>query len=542
MRLFLSFATLFLSVVLLQLGLGGVAVLDAISGVGLGFSTAQIGLLGSAHFFGFFIGCWWAPRLMGTVGHSRAFAAFTAAGTIGILAHMLVIDAYAWAVMRMAAGLSVAGCYTIIEAWMQGRVTNATRGRAMGVYRVVDIAGSLGAQTMIAVLEPGSYVSYNLLALICCCAIFPLTLTRAEAPETPDAPRLRPRLAWERSPLGAVGVVVSGVTGAAFRMVGPVYGLQVGLAPDQIALFLAAYVLGGAVAQVPVGWLADRYDRRSVLMGLSVAAVAACAATIFLAGMGPVAVFLTAGAFGFTTLPIYSVSTAHAHDFAASHERVELSAAHMFLYAVGAIASPLAASLVIAWLGPAAMFLMIALSHLALIGFGIVRMRARPAAGAVRTAYTYEPRTSFLIGRLLGMGREGTATVGSPAAWWAAGKAWARSVKRDVVALWIAARDPRTPLAARFVAAAVAAYALSPIDLIPDFIPVLGYLDDVVIVPLGILLALRMIPPPLLAEFRATAALREGRPVSRTGLMAIVALWVAAAAALTWWLARAFAS
>lgn len=405
MRLLISFAALFLSVVLLQLGLGGVAPLDAISGVQLGFSTTQIGLLGSAHFFGFFIGCWWAPRLLGSVGHSRAFAAFTAAGTIGILAHMLVIDPIAWSVMRMAAGLSIAGCYTIIEAWMQAKVTNATRGRAMGVYRVVDIAGSLGAQLIIGVLEPSSYVSYNLLALICCCAIFPLALTRAEAPETPEAPRLRPRLAWEKSPLGAAGVVVSGITGAAFRMVGPVYGIEVGLRPDQIALFLAAYVLGGALAQLPVGWVADKYDRRSVLVWLSVMAAGCCAASVWLAGTGPATVFVIAALFGFSTLPVYSVSTAHAHDYAASHERVELSAAHMFLYACGAIASPLLASAVIATYGPAAMFVMIGVAHVALVAFGLVRMQARPSQ-ASRTAYTYEPRTSFLIGRLLGKGRE----------------------------------------------------------------------------------------------------------------------------------------
>ncbi|HEX9858691.1 MAG TPA: MFS transporter [Paracoccaceae bacterium] len=405
MRLLITFAALFLSVVLLQLGSGGVAPLDAISGAALNFSTAEIGMLGSAHFLGFFVGCWWAPRLMGEVGHSRAFAAFTAAGTIGILAHMLIIDAFAWGVMRMASGLCVAGCYTIIEAWLQSKVTNATRGRAMGVYRVVDIAGSLGAQLMIGVLEPASYVSYNLLALLCCAAIFPLTLTKVEAPETPQAPRLRPRLAWERSPLAAAGVVVSGVTGAAFRMVGPVYGLEVGLAADQIALFLAAYVLGGAFAQVPVGWLADKFDRRAVLIWLSVAGIAACATTIMLAESGTVAVFTAATLFGFATLPVYSVSTAHAHDFAASHERVELSAALMFLYAVGAIASPLLASVVIDAFGPSAMFVMIAAAHLLLIVLSIARMWARPTRIA-RTAYTYEPRTSFLIGRLLRRGRD----------------------------------------------------------------------------------------------------------------------------------------
>lgn len=120
--------------------------------------------------------------------------------------------------------------------------------------------------------------------------------------------------------------------------------------------------------------------------------------------------------------------------------------------------------------------------------------------------------------------------------WLESGKAWARRVKQDVVALWIAARDPRTPLAAKLMAGAVASYALSPIDLIPDFVPVLGYLDDLLIVPLGILLAVKLVPGPLMAEFRAAARAREGRPKSTAGLIAIVAIWLAAAALLIWWL------
>jgi uncharacterized membrane protein YkvA (DUF1232 family) len=99
----------------------------------------------------------------------------------------------------------------------------------------------------------------------------------------------------------------------------------------------------------------------------------------------------------------------------------------------------------------------------------------------------------------------------------ASAKQWARTIKRDVVALWIAAHDPRVPWYAKATAGAIAAYALSPIDLIPDFIPVIGYLDDLVIVPLGIMAAVRMIPVALMAEFRSEAARRE-RPVSKVGL------------------------
>lgn len=405
MRMMISFAALFLSVILLQLSTGGVGPLDALSGLTLDFTNAQIGLLGSAHFFGFFIGCWWAPRLMGTIGHSRAFAAFTATGAIGLLAHMLVIDAYAWALMRVASGLCVAGCYTVIEAWLQAKLTNETRGRAMGSYRVVDMGASLVAQMLISVLEPASYVSYNLLALLCCAALLPITLTRTSEPETPGALRLRPMLAVTRSPLAAAGVVVAALSSASFRMVGPVYGQEVGLAVEQIAYFLAAFVAGGALAQYPVGWLADKYDRRWVLIWLSVASIASSALTALTGDLGTAGILMTATLFGATTFPIYSVAAAHAHDFAETFERVELSAALMFFFALGAIAAPLLASTLIEFYGPSAMFVMIGTGHGALVIFGLIRMQMRPRA-ARRTRYVWAPRTSFLIGRLTGRARD----------------------------------------------------------------------------------------------------------------------------------------
>ncbi|GAA5542278.1 YkvA family protein [Brucella sp. NBRC 113783] len=117
-------------------------------------------------------------------------------------------------------------------------------------------------------------------------------------------------------------------------------------------------------------------------------------------------------------------------------------------------------------------------------------------------------------------------------------KAWARNLKRDIVALWIAARDPRTPFSAKLVAGAVAAYALSPIDLIPDFIPVLGYLDDLLIAPLGILIAIRLIPEPLMADFRRQALERDGKPKSMAAASAIIVIWLVSITALAYWLMR----
>ena len=112
---------------------------------------------------------------------------------------------------------------------------------------------------------------------------------------------------------------------------------------------------------------------------------------------------------------------------------------------------------------------------------------------------------------------------------------WARRIKQDAVAVWIAARDRRVPWYARAVAGLVAAYAFSPIDLIPDFVPVLGYLDDIVLVPAGIVLVVRLIPKPLMTEFRAEAARRADRPLSWVGAIAIAAIWIVALALVVWW-------
>lgn len=119
-------------------------------------------------------------------------------------------------------------------------------------------------------------------------------------------------------------------------------------------------------------------------------------------------------------------------------------------------------------------------------------------------------------------------------------KAWARALKRDVHALYLASRDPRVPWYAKGLALIVAGYALSPIDLIPDFIPVLGYLDDVILVPAGVWLAIRLIPADVMAEHRALAEATPSRPVSKTAAIAVIAIWIAAAAMVGWLLRHQF--
>jgi uncharacterized membrane protein YkvA (DUF1232 family) len=117
---------------------------------------------------------------------------------------------------------------------------------------------------------------------------------------------------------------------------------------------------------------------------------------------------------------------------------------------------------------------------------------------------------------------------------------WSRTIKRDVIAVYLAARDPRVPWYAKVLALCVAGYALSPIDLIPDFIPVIGYLDDLIIVPLGILAVIKLIPPDIMAEHRIAAAVVAERPTSLTAAVVIAVIWIVSMVLVTWWAYRRF--
>lgn len=400
MRLLISFAALFLSISLLQLSSGAIGPLDALSSLGRGFSTASIGLMGSAHFLGFFIGCWWAPRLLGKVGHARTFAIFSSLGAIGAIAHPMLPDPEIWAGLRILTGLCVAGCYTVVEAWFQAKLTKQNRGRVMAVYRMVDIVSSSGAQLMIGFLDPASYVSYNILAIMCCMCLLPLALTTSPQPETPETPRLKPIAAARLSPLGATGVLVAGLTSSSFRMVGPVYAQEISLTAAQTGYFLATVMLGGALAQYPAGWLADRYDRRHVLLGLSMTSVLVCFPLAWIGQSTFLLIMIGAVLFGVVTWPIFSISAAHTNDFAGPERSVEVNASLMFIYGTGAIFSPLVTSILLAQFGPSSFYIFIGCAHVCLVGYSVKRMRTRRIAEH-RTRYTIFPRTTFQIGRLL---------------------------------------------------------------------------------------------------------------------------------------------
>ena len=151
--LLISFLALFASIFFLQLGNSILAPFDVLVGLNVGFTNFQIGLLGSSHFLGFLTGCWIVPFIMARVGHIRAFTIFAMLSVFGSLLHPIFVDPYFWCVLRVLSGLSIAGCFTIAEGWLNAKVTNQNRGRVFGGYRFVDNGGAALGVVFISLLD-----------------------------------------------------------------------------------------------------------------------------------------------------------------------------------------------------------------------------------------------------------------------------------------------------------------------------------------------------------------------------------------------------
>ena len=402
MTLIISLSALLVSVFFIQFGTGALGPLDALAGQANGFTALEIGLLGSSHYIGLLAGCIVYPYLIRRSGHSRTFAMTASASAISALLHPLFIDVGFWCLLRVLAGFSIAGAYTVIESWLQAKLDNENRGRAFGVYRVAEMTGAVLAQGVIALLDPATYAAYTFVAIVACMSLLPLALTQSAPPELPDKVGFAPLFAFKLSPLAGLGVMTAGMSNSAFRMVGPVYGVETGLSTADIAVFLIVGVLGGGVAQLPAGYVADRFNRRHVLVGFSSASLAVCLSFGLLGSAGFAGVgtaFAMAFLYGAAAMPIHSISTAHANDFARPGDLLQLSASLIFLFSAGAITSPIMAGFLIESFNPGAMFLFVALIHLILIGYSFWRMGIRPALSV--SSYRYVPRTSLFIGFIL---------------------------------------------------------------------------------------------------------------------------------------------
>jgi MFS family permease len=377
---------LLLGAALLLMGNGLLSVLGPIRADAEGFTRLDIGIMGSLHFAGLMTGCLVWPRVIATVGHIRAFAAFTAIATITPLAQAVWSEPAVWWALRALNGLAFAGLFMVIESWLNGASSDATRGRVLASYTMINLTVVTLGMQFVAAGEPTSFELFTLVAILYSLAAVPVALAPTGAPTPPRTVQLRLGWLFSVSPAAVIGCFCTGLANSSFWTLGPLYATGAGMRVQDAALFLTAAVLGGAAGQWPVGRLSDHIGRRP--MAMIVCTVAALAGVALWAGSagGKSLILILGVVYGTAAFTVYTLCVAHANDLVHKKRAVEVSSGLLLVFSLGAILGPLMGSLVMSLLGSGALFLHSAAAHTAIAAVMILRARQRPSLPLERNA------------------------------------------------------------------------------------------------------------------------------------------------------------
>lgn len=323
-----------------------------------GYPVTLTGAVMAAYYLGLAAGGLRAKRVITRIGHIRAFAVFAAIAATTTLAYPILFTPVTWIVLRVVNGFCIAGLTTAIESWLNKRSTNATRGRVLSIYMVTYYAAVAAGQTLINLGDPGGLELFMLTASLFGLALVPVALTSLGEPNLRHVRPFSLRNLYTASPVGVVGGFVGGLLVGSFYALGIVFARRIGLDVAQAALFMSVVVLGGMLFQLPVGILADRYDRRLVLAG-ALLAVGLCWAMLAgsAASRGSFAVLLALAApFGGAISSIYPLCVALTFDHLDREHYVPASGRLLMVYSIGATIGPLVAATVMGLYGPLSFF------------------------------------------------------------------------------------------------------------------------------------------------------------------------------------------
>lgn len=345
-----------------------------------GYPVALTGAIMAAYYLGLALGGFKAKHVILRIGHIRAFSTFAAVAAATCLAYAFFFNPAAWLILRIINGFCIAGMTTSIESWLNERSSNQTRGRVLGVYMLAVYLAVACGQTLvnIAPLEGSDHLMTA--AALIGLSLVPIALTRLGEPNLGELRVLGIKQLFAASPVGVIGAGVAGILIGSFYALGVVFARQIGLSVSEAALFMSIVVLGGLAFQVPVGMLADRFDRRIVMSGMliSVGTTWGLLSNSIAGGVALVPLMIMALVFGGTISSVYPLCVAQTFDRLDRKYYVAASGRLLMVYSIGATIGPILASALMSIYGPSSFFLFESAIAIAYAIFVLYRVRARP--------------------------------------------------------------------------------------------------------------------------------------------------------------------
>jgi MFS family permease len=370
---------LLLSSALLMIAGGMHGLILPVRGSEEGFSLLALGLIGTGWSIGFISGSIAVPHLVRQVGHIRSYAVMAAIACMTILFNLIFIHDYAWIFLRIFSGFCFAGAAMIVESWLNEVSDNESRGTTFSIYVSVTLFASTAGQMTIAATGVAGYIPFVLAAIAYIGAVLPTAVTRTPQPAPLQAVSLDIGLLYKTSPIAVVAAFSIGMANGAFGTLAPVYGIERGFSTATVAYLMSLAIVAGAIAQVPLGRLSDRIDRRKVMMGVALVGVTAGILTILFNPGDNALLYLFFALYGLAAYSLYAIAVAHANDFADEGSFAKVASGMLVVLGSGQMLGPIVASQMMQAFGPSAMFAIPVLFHGILAATAYLRMRVREA-------------------------------------------------------------------------------------------------------------------------------------------------------------------
>ena len=343
-----------------------------------GYSASAAGIILTGYYAGFLLGALYIPQRIKNVGHVRTFAALASIASISILIHSLHISFLGWFIMRFISGMCFVGLYTVAESWVNDLSDNEHRGQALSVYMIVSMAGSAFGQLFLNVADPETATLFMIVSVLISISLVPILIVVSKQPDFSVAKFFTVKELYKASPLGVVTSIMTGLAHGTLWGIGSIYGLKNGLSIEQVSIFMFTFVIGGAINQYLVGYLSDKYDRRTIIV------IVAFLASIFsvlavLIGSSFIALIIITFIFGGLTVPLYALAIAHTNDFLEKDEMVAARAGIQLAAGIGLTIGPIIGGLSIDFIGASGFWIYLFLIHALLGVFGLFRMQVREA-------------------------------------------------------------------------------------------------------------------------------------------------------------------
>ncbi len=358
------------------------------------YSYLISGLILSAYYVGMCTSVFITPYFLRTVGHVRLFAAFTAIISATLLAFPLIVNPFAWLLLRFMIGFSYVGLFIITEAWVNALSTNNTRGQAMSLYMITQFLGYMTGQVLLGQSDSASPTLFLLASIGVSMAVVPMLMVRIQVPEQPDSDKIMGLAEiYSLSHFAFIGTIIVGMLSAVFYSSLGFILQKAGLSLAQLAVATTLMFLAALVAQWPIAKLSDNMDRRLVIVGLCFYIIGVCLYGFTIDTSSVFQIYSVVFLLSLAVMPMYSINIAHANDVTPSSRIVAMASSLQLFGASGAIAGPMLLTSFMGVAGFNGFFVFLIAGAGTLAAYALYRMRRR--AVTVHSHMSMTPMTQL---------------------------------------------------------------------------------------------------------------------------------------------------